>query len=179
MKGLKVLDVGCGGGVLCEALTRFGATVTGIDVSARSIAIARQHSEENGFTIDYQCCEMSDITDSFDLIVAFEVIEHVTSVANFIQDLEAHVRPGGIIALSTVNRTSLSYLTAILGAEKIMRLLPRGTHAWEKFVKPSEIMRAASSQIQDIQGYTYNPLTGRGFFVPTLQVNYFMSLASI
>ncbi len=178
LKGMKILDVGCGGGVLCEALTRLGATVTGVDVSAKSIDIAQTHALESNVKIDYHCSEVSAIQDTFDLVVAFEVIEHVTQVTEFVQDLEARVRPGGIVVLSTINRTSLSYLTAIVGAEKIMQLLPLGTHTWDKFVKPSEIANAGASQVADIQGYTYNPLTGRGYLVPTLCVNYFMSLTS-
>lgn len=178
-KGLRILDVGCGGGVLCEALTRLGAKVTGVDASAQSIEVARAHAEAAKLDISYICGDVASVSDTFDLVVALEIIEHVRDVTEFVKSLAARAVNKGTVVISTLNRTQLSYWAAIVGAEKILRWLPEGTHDWNKFVKPSEISGPAINaglQTSDIKGYSLNPISRQGYYCETLAVNYFMSL---
>ena len=133
-----MLDVGCGAGLLCEPLARMGAQVTGIDAAGQSLEVARQHAASGGLTIDYRHTSveaLAEAGESFDLVTALEVVEHVADVDGFLEACCTVVRPGGALALSTINRTPQAFAFAILGAEYLMRKLPRGTHDWRKFLK--------------------------------------------
>ena len=167
LSGLSVLDVGCGGGLTSEPLARLGGTVTAIDASHRNVEIARAHAAESGLAIDYRAVSAESLVEggaSFDLVVSLEVIEHVADRPGFLATCGALVRPGGGLALATVNRTAKAYLLAIVGAEYLLRWLPRGTHEWNKFVRPSEMargLRAAGLEIAALTGMVYNPLIDR------------------
>lgn len=181
--GLDILDVGCGGGIVCEPLGRLGAHVTGLDASSPSIDIAREHAAQNGLSIDYQCGTIENYAPNHggrhDIITAFELIEHVPDVASFLSACSAALKPGGFLFLSTLNRTFLSYGAAILGAEYIARIVPIGTHQWRDFVRPSELAMIAGQTgftVQHIQGMTYNPLKGTWVKIPRLDINYIACL---
>jgi 2-polyprenyl-6-hydroxyphenyl methylase/3-demethylubiquinone-9 3-methyltransferase len=182
--GLTVLDVGCGGGLISEPLARLGAKVTGIDAAAPSIEAARAHAREGGLDIDYRNVTAEALLDSgetFDLVVSLEVIEHVADPQAFVTTLAGLVRPGGAMALSTLNRTRKAFLMAIVGAEYVLRWLPRGTHDWRKFLRPSEIagmLRREGLQLEGTAGLVYNPLTESWRLDPRdLDVNYMLFAA--
>jgi len=163
--GLSVLDVGCGGGLLCEPLARLGATVTGIDAEARNVEIARIHGEATGLTIEYHCATVEDQVGAgrqFDIVLNMEVIEHVADIEGFLDACGSAVDDGGMMFFSTLNRTAKAFALAVVGAEYVLRWLPRGTHDWRKFVRPSEMVRAlahAGIEVSDLTGMTYSPLT--------------------
>ena len=139
LAGLRVLDIGCGGGILCEPLARLGANVVGADPSENNIAIARRHAAQSGLTIDYRDTTAETLAqagETFDVVLAMEVVEHVTDVGLFIGLAATMVKPGGLLFVATLNRTAKSFALAIVGAEYILRWLPRGTHQWDKFVTP-------------------------------------------
>ncbi len=165
LNGLKILDIGCGGGLISEPLTRMGATVTGIDPGALNIAIARSHAESQGLEIDFRATTVEAFAETgalFDAVVCLEVVEHVPDVNAFIAACASLVHPGGAIVLSTINRTVKSYALAIVGAEYILRWLPKGTHQWERFVTPDELEKAlttAGMNAGTFTGLVYNPLT--------------------
>jgi 2-polyprenyl-6-hydroxyphenyl methylase/3-demethylubiquinone-9 3-methyltransferase len=167
LAGLSVLDIGCGGGLLSEPLTRLGAEVTAIDAAEKNIKIAGTHADEMGLKINYRHATAEDLATegkTFDVVLCMEVIEHVADVNSFSKAACALVKPGGIIVGSTLNRTPKSYLMAILGAEYVLRWLPRGTHNWKKFLRPSEfagLLRAQGMEIEDISGMVYNPVNGK------------------
>jgi 2-polyprenyl-6-hydroxyphenyl methylase / 3-demethylubiquinone-9 3-methyltransferase len=179
--GLKVLDIGCGGGLLCEPLTRMGATVTGIDPGAQSIAAARRHAERMRLSIDYRASTVEAIAagaERFDIVVASEVIEHVADTASFVKAAAACLAPGGLFLGSTINRTRRAYAFAILGAEMILRLLPRGTHDWEKFVTPEEfrsLLEGEGLTNAETAGMIFNPLTGRWRLGADTAINYWIA----
>lgn len=164
LNGLRLVDVGCGGGLLCEPMTRMGATVTGIDAAEEGIAAAKAHAASVGLKINYRAATAESLVEageSFDAVISMEVLEHVADVDAFLAACRDLTRPGGALALSTLNRTPKSYLTAIVGAEYVLRWLPRGTHDWRKFVKPSELgamLRAAGMSLTDLQGLVYDPI---------------------
>lgn len=164
LAGLSVLDIGCGGGLLCEPLARLGAKVTGIDATPDAIAVARAHADNMDLTIRYEETTAEDLEASgagFDVVVSMEVVEHVTDADSFLQTAGRLVRPGGCMALATLNRTPKSYALAIVGAEYLLRWLPRGTHDWKKFVKPSEMVRATAKggvTISKLTGAVYDPI---------------------
>jgi 2-polyprenyl-6-hydroxyphenyl methylase/3-demethylubiquinone-9 3-methyltransferase len=183
LSGLTLLDIGCGGGLLCEPMTRLGAHVTGIDASDKNIKVASLHAERMGLSIDYQCttpemlvpsasCLVPDdlqstrhkaLNTSFDIVLALEIVEHVADVPAFLHAVAALVKPGGILFMSTLNRTAKSYALGILGAEYVLRWLPRGTHTWKKFLKPSELcgaLRKENMHIDHMTGMTFNPFGG-------------------
>ena len=179
LAGLSVLDIGCGGGLLCEPLTRLGATVTGIDAAGENIAAAARHAADSGLDIDYRHATAEDLAAGggrFDLVLNMEVVEHVADVAGFLQASAALVAPGGAMTLATLNRTPKSFALAIVGAEYVLRWLPRGTHDWRRFLRPSELvayLRGAGLETRELTGVTYNPLTGAWRLAPSnLDVNY-------
>ena len=139
LQGLQVLDIGCGGGILSESLAQLGARVTGIDLAERNIRIAQEHAAKSGLNIDYRVQDVTRLQARFDLIFNMEVVEHVGDLPTFMQACLAQLKPGGITFVSTINRTPLSYLFAILGAEYVLKLLPKGTHHWRKFVTPLKL----------------------------------------
>lgn len=166
LKGLRLLDVGCGGGLLCEPMARLGATVTGADALDQNIEIARLHAAETGLEIDYRATTAEDILaggETFDIVLNMEVVEHVADPQAFLSDCGALVSPGGLVFSATLNRTAKAFALAIVGGEYIMRWLPRGTHDWRKFVKPSELvagLEAGGIEMLDLTGVVFNPLTG-------------------
>jgi 2-polyprenyl-6-hydroxyphenyl methylase/3-demethylubiquinone-9 3-methyltransferase len=179
LAGLRVLDIGCGGGLLCEPLARLGAQVTGIDAAEQNIAVAAEHAAEAGLDIDYRHGTAEDLAEAgagFELVLNMEVVEHVADVAAFLQASAALVAPGGAMALATLNRTPKSFALAIVGAEYVLRWLPRGTHDWRRFLRPSELvasLRAAGLETRELTGVVYNPLTGAWRLAPhDLEVNY-------
>jgi 2-polyprenyl-6-hydroxyphenyl methylase/3-demethylubiquinone-9 3-methyltransferase len=179
LAGLAVLDVGCGGGLLAEPMARLGARVTGIDAGAEAIAVARAHAAERGLAIDYRLATAEALAaagERFDLVLALEVVEHVADVGLFLRALADLTRPGGAVVMSTLNRTLRSYAFAIVGAELILRLLPRGIHDWRRFLRPSELargLRAAGLDFADASGMVLDARTMTWRLAPhDLAVNY-------
>lgn len=181
--GLTALDIGCGGGLVSEPLTRLGAKVTGIDPSERNIAIAKGHSEPQGLDIDYRAVRVEDLVargETYDIVACLEVVEHVPDVAAFVAECAALVKPGGLAIFSTINRTFKAWALAIVGAEYVLGWLPRGTHQWDRFVTPDELAAAAArGALLDprFAGITYNPLKDVWSLNPHTDVNYLMSSA--
>lgn len=165
LQGLSLLDIGCGGGLLSEPMCRLGATVTGVDASDRNIATASLHAERQDLTIDYRQGTAEALAESgaqFDVVLALEIVEHVADVDLFLRSCGRMVKPGGLLFLSTLNRTAKAWALAIAGAEYVLGWLPRGTHDWKKFLKPSEVargLRAGGIEPQEIVGVVYAPLS--------------------
>ena len=165
LKGLSLLDIGCGGGLLSEPMTRLGASVTGVDASARNIATASVHAARQDLSIDYRQGTAEALAESgaqFDVVLALEIVEHVADVDLFLRSCGRMVKPGGLLFLSTLNRTAKAWALAIAGAEYVLGWLPRGTHDWKKFLKPSEVargLRAGGIEPQEIVGVVYAPLS--------------------
>ncbi|MBM3570400.1 MAG: bifunctional 2-polyprenyl-6-hydroxyphenol methylase/3-demethylubiquinol 3-O-methyltransferase UbiG [Alphaproteobacteria bacterium] len=164
LAGLRVLDIGCGGGLVSEPLARLGAKVTGIDASAGAIAAARAHAKQEGLKIAYRRGEVQSLGRArFDLVVALEIVEHVADVAAFVAACAERVAPGGALALATLNRTLRSFALGIVAAEYVLGWVPRGTHDWRKFVRPAELgraLRAAGMDLTDVSGVGFSPLSG-------------------
>jgi 2-polyprenyl-6-hydroxyphenyl methylase/3-demethylubiquinone-9 3-methyltransferase len=180
-KNHSLVDIGCGGGLIAEPMARLGASVTGIDASETNIRVAALHAENGGLTIDYRATTAEDLAEAgqqFDVVLALEIIEHVADVELFFDALRALVKPGGILILSTLNRTAKSYAMGIVGAEYVLRWLPRGTHSWKQFLRPSEMARALTARgftVADTCGLTFSPLTWKFALNPRdLDVNYMM-----
>lgn len=165
LAGLSLLDIGCGGGLLCEPMARLGASVTGIDAAARNIAVARLHAEGQALAVDYRQNTAELLAEQgarYDIVLALEIVEHVADIDLFLRSCGRLVKPGGLLFLSTLNRTTKAWLLAIAGAEYVLGWLPRGTHDWRKFLKPSEIVRglaAGGIEAQEIVGVIYSPLS--------------------
>ncbi|MDA0652094.1 MAG: bifunctional 2-polyprenyl-6-hydroxyphenol methylase/3-demethylubiquinol 3-O-methyltransferase UbiG [Proteobacteria bacterium] len=180
LDGLRILDIGCGGGLVAEPLGRMGADVTGIDTSPENIATASVHAKEGGLSIDYRATTAEEISAAggqFDAVIALEIVEHVARVPLFLASCAALIRPGGALIMSTLNRTAKSYLMAIVGAEYILRWLPRGTHQWEKFLRPSELtggVETSGLSVTDLTGATYNPLNDEWRLSRDMAVNYML-----
>lgn len=180
LRGLDVLDIGCGGGLLSEAIAGLGARVTGIDVVSDSITVARRHAEDGGLQIDYRLMTAEHLLASgqqFDVVLNMEVVEHVADLDAFMQAANRLVRPGGHMVLATINRTALSWLVAIIGAEYILRLLPRGTHQWRRFPTPREItdlLAGDGLRVIAETGVRVNPFQRRMWLCRSLAINYML-----
>jgi 2-polyprenyl-6-hydroxyphenyl methylase/3-demethylubiquinone-9 3-methyltransferase len=183
LDGLNILDIGCGGGLISEPLTRLGARVTGIDPGAENIAVARAHAEPQGLAIDYRVATVEELAaagEVFDAVVCLEVVEHVPDVGLFLKSCASLVRPGGLVVLSTINRTLKAYGLAIVAAEYVLGWLPRGTHQWDRFVTPDELaahLSAAGCGPARFMGFVYNPLRDQWSLDPDTSVNYLASAA--
>ena len=183
LSGLRVLDIGCGGGILSEPLARIGADVVGADPSESNIAVARRHAEEAGVTVDYRVTTaeaLADAGERFDVVLAMEVVEHVTNMPAFVARCAEMVKPGGLMIGATLNRTMKSFALAIVGAEYVLRWLPRGTHRWDKFVTPDELERAMTSaglQVTDERSVVYNVFADRWQLSGDMDVNYMLTAA--
>jgi 2-polyprenyl-6-hydroxyphenyl methylase/3-demethylubiquinone-9 3-methyltransferase len=181
LDGLRIADIGCGAGLMCEPLAARGAQVVGIDAAAKNIAAARLHANAGGLDVDYRVGE-PDVAlhpgESFDVLLLLEVVEHVDDVQAFVRDAVAHLAPGGLLLASTINRTLRSYLAAIVGAERVFRVLPRGTHRWAQFVRPEELEQAATACALvpgRRRGMVYLPVVHRAWWTRNLSVNYIAS----
>ena len=181
LAGLRAIDIGCGGGLVAEPLARMGAHVVGIDGSPETIGVAALHAVEAGLRIDYRVASAEAVAEqeTFDLVLALEVVEHVADVAAFLRACAALVSPGGLLVLSTLNRTARSFALGIVGLEYVLGWLPRGTHDWRKFLRPSEIaahLRAGGLELRDVTGLVFDPLRNR-FRLDRrdLAVNYLLS----
>jgi 2-polyprenyl-6-hydroxyphenyl methylase/3-demethylubiquinone-9 3-methyltransferase len=177
--GLRVLDIGCGGGILSESVARLGGRVQGIDIAEKNIHVSRLHAEWSGLDIHYQLTTVEDLAASraqFDLVLNMEVVEHVERLPEFLSQCARLVRPGGVMVVATINRTFLAWLTAIIGAERILRWLPKGTHHFRKLVKPKEVIGGLGPQFRvlDRTGVRVNPFDRSFHFTPYMGVNYMM-----
>jgi len=185
LKNLKILDVGCGGGLLAEPLARLGGAVTGIDASENTIFVATRHAKKSGLAIDYRVAGVEKLAKKktrYDLITALEVIEHVADVDSFVASLTALLKPNGLLIMSTLNRTPKSFLLGIVAAEYILRWIPCGTHEWKKFVRPSELARRLAAnglRVDNLTGLVFNPLRNEfELQAGDLDVNYMAAFSS-
>lgn len=185
LSGKKVVDVGCGGGILAESMALRGATVTGIDMGEAPLAVARLHQLESGVEVDYRHSTAealaAEAPASFDVVTCMEMLEHVPSPASVITACAALVKPGGQVFFSTINRNPKSYLFAIVGAEYLLRMLPKGTHDYGKFIRPSELdqwARSARLDLRQLTGLSYNPLTRSYRLGKDIDVNYMAHYAA-
>ena len=180
LAGKKVLDVGCGGGILSESMARRGADVLGIDMGLAPLNVARIHAEQEGVSnIAYQQIPVEELASQqagqYDVVTCMEMLEHVPNPASIIQACQTLVKPGGHVFFSTINRNPKSYLFAIIGAEYVLRMLAKGTHDYHKFIKPSELahdIRQAGLTVKDMTGLHFNPITKRYWLAPNVDVNY-------
>jgi 2-polyprenyl-6-hydroxyphenyl methylase/3-demethylubiquinone-9 3-methyltransferase len=183
LEGLRIVDIGCGGGILTEALTELGARMTGIDPAPNNIVVASRHAERSGLSIDYRNTTAEALADEgarFDIVVAMEVLEHVEGQKDFVATLARMVEPGGLLFLATIDRTLKSYALAIIGAEYVLGWVPRGTHDHDKFVRPDELsawLRRAGLREIDRSGMSFQPLTRRWRRSHDTDVNYMMAAA--
>ena len=182
LKGKKVVDVGCGGGILAESMARLGAAVKGIDLADKPLKVAQLHGLESGIKVDYEAISAEDLASrearQYDVVTCMEMLEHVPDPAATISACSQLVKPGGWVFFSTINRNPKSFLFAIIGAEYILRLLPKGTHEYAKFIKPSELADAARDaqlQLHQMVGMSYNPITQVYALTRDTSVNYLMA----
>jgi len=183
LAGQTVLDVGCGGGILAESMAARGATVTGIDASRAALTTARLHLEESGVAVDYVCATAEQMAHErpgeFDLVTCMELLEHVPKPASVVAACARLARPGGEVIFSTINRNLKAYVLAVIGGEYLLRLLPRGTHDYEKFIRPSELdawARSTGLTLDELRGLIYNPVTRRYSLSGDVDVNYLARL---
>jgi len=181
LAGKRILDVGCGGGLLSEGMAVFGADVTGIDLSEKPLAVARLHLLESGQKVDYRKIAVEQLADempgAFDAVTCLEMLEHVPNPSSVIAACARLVKPGGQVFFSTLNRNAKAYLFAVIGAEYVMKMLPKGTHDYAKFIKPSELARwakMAGLEPEELIGMSYNPLNQQYTLGPDTKVNYLM-----
>ncbi len=180
IQNLSILDIGCGGGLLCEPLARLGAKVTGVDASEKNINIASIHAEKQGLEINYIATSVEELAKKkkrYDLILNMEVIEHVADVDSFLESSAKLLKKDGLMFIATLNRTVKSYAFAIIGAEYILRWLPKNTHDWNKFLKPSEIekkLRNCEISLKELKGMSYNPVKDSWKLSDDIDVNYIM-----
>jgi 2-polyprenyl-6-hydroxyphenyl methylase/3-demethylubiquinone-9 3-methyltransferase len=183
LAGLSVLDIGCGGGLVCEPLARLGGSVTGIDPAAENIAAAKAHASAQGLDIAYEVATAEELAargQSYDAVLLLEVVEHVPDVPAFLKTVAPLVKPGGVMILSTLNRTLKSFALAIVGAEYILRWLPVGTHQWQRFVTPEELasaLSAAGLALTGTEGLVYDPFSDEWRLGTDTDVNYFATAA--
>ena len=179
LKDLDILDVGCGGGLVCEPLARLGGNVSGADADAQAIEVAQAHAEQSNLSVTYYNQPAEEIDQQFNVVLALEIIEHVTDPAAFVESISKLVKPGGIAIFSTLNRNPKSFLLGIIAAEYILRWVPKGTHSWKKFIRPSELSRfgrAAGLKPHNITGLIFNPLTDEfSLSKNDLDVNYLLT----
>jgi 2-polyprenyl-6-hydroxyphenyl methylase/3-demethylubiquinone-9 3-methyltransferase len=180
LKGIRVLDVGCGGGILSEAMAKAGAVVTGIDAEKDAIQVAQEHAIENQLSIDYQCTSIEAFQDKkFNVITCMEMLEHVQNPELVLAHCKRLLKPKGILFLSTINRTLKAYASVIIAAEYILNILPRQTHDFQKFIKPSELIgvgRTLNLHPIDMKGMNYNPILRRASLSLDLSMNYLLAL---
>jgi len=184
LAGKRVLDVGCGGGILSEAMARLGAAVTGIDLSEKPLKVAKLHLLESGLAVDYQLASAEEFSvqnkEKFDVVTCMELLEHVPDPASTVAACAALVKPGGRVFVSTINRNPKSYLFAVIGAEYLLKMLPKGTHDYARFIKPSELSRwcrDAGLEPLELKGMTYNPVTNQYRLGEDCGVNYSLCCA--
>ena len=177
--GLSLLDIGCGGGLMAEPMTRLGFAVTAVDAAEKNIAVARRHADQMGLAIDYRTDTVEAIAGmghAFDVVLALEVVEHVADLDGFLAAAVATLKPGGLMVISTLNRTAKAFALAVVGVEYVLGWLPRGTHDWRKFVQPAELsasIRRAGARVTELSGLAYSPFSGRWALSRDLGVNYF------
>jgi 2-polyprenyl-6-hydroxyphenyl methylase / 3-demethylubiquinone-9 3-methyltransferase len=181
LRGCTVVDVGCGGGLLSEAMTREGALVTGIDASAATLSVARLHAQMGALSIDYRCISAGELAAaepaSRELVTCLELLEHVPDPLSLIEACARLAKPGGTVVFSTLNRTAAAYLFGVIGAEYMLRLLPRGTHDYRRFIRPSELaawVRQAGMEVLQLRGLSYNPVTRQARLTQSVSINYLM-----
>ena len=177
LEKIKILDIGCGGGLLSEPMCRMGANVTGIDASSKNIKIAKLHSKKNNLKIKYVCSspEKLKIKENFDVILNMEIVEHVENVSFFLKSCSKLLKKNGVMFVATLNKTLKSYIFAIIGAEYILRWLPIGTHEWEKFIKPEElinIQKENNLRLEKLDGMKFNPISDEWKISEDKSVNY-------
>jgi 2-polyprenyl-6-hydroxyphenyl methylase/3-demethylubiquinone-9 3-methyltransferase len=183
LKGLRVLDIGCGAGILSEPLARLGAVMVGADPAEENIDVARMHADESELTIDYRATTAETLAEAgerFDVVLAMEVVEHVVDVSEFVATCVSMVKPGGLMVAATLNRTLKSFALAIVGAEYVLRWVPRGTHQWDKFVTPQELEGAierSGMRVIAERGVIFNPLADRWQLSSDMDVNYMLAAA--
>lgn len=181
LTSLRLLDIGCGGGLVAEPMARQGASVTAIDPAENNIKCARLHARQQGLEIDYRACRAEDVVSKgeiFDVVLCLEVVEHVPDVPAFIKEIAKLVAPGGLLILSTINRTMKSFALAIVGAEYVLQWLPKGTHQWDRFIKVEELkdcLDQAGLKPQATAGLEFSPLKGNWLITSDTSVNYFLT----
>ena len=177
LRNIKILDIGCGGGLLSEPMTKLGATVTGIDASSKNIEIAKLHAKKNKLKINYINCSPEKLPEQekFDVILNMEIVEHVEDISLFLKSCSQFLKKEGLMFIATINKTLKSYMFAIIGAEYILRWLPIGTHEWEKFVKPDELKKELLNNglvLEKLDGVKFNPIKNEWFLSKDTSVNY-------